>query len=87
MESKREALLKEASENRLSGSLQEKLAEVESMKLQPYGTLDAVRSFAFNFYCEEALGIVENSNGNHFVFFFSFPSSVTPHNLIMTRKL
>lgn len=78
MESKREALLKEAGGNRLL--IQEKLAEVDSMKLQPYGTFDAVRSFAFNFYCEEALGIVENSNGNHFIFFFPFPSSVTPHD-------
>lgn len=42
MESKREALLREACENRLSGSLQEKLDEVDSMKLQPYGTFDAV---------------------------------------------
>ncbi|KAI5679577.1 hypothetical protein M9H77_00804 [Catharanthus roseus] len=38
-----EAKLKKACENRLSGSLPEKLVEVDSLKLQPYGTFDSVR--------------------------------------------
>lgn len=42
MEAKREDLLEEARENTLMGPLQEKLVELESMKLQPYGTFDAV---------------------------------------------
>ncbi|XVF41277.1 hypothetical protein PTKIN_Ptkin01aG0267700 [Pterospermum kingtungense] len=42
MESKKEALLKEASENSLTGSrLQDKLAELESTKPHPYGTIQA----------------------------------------------
>lgn len=44
MESKKEALLKEASENGLIGStLQEKLDELESTKPHPYGTIHAAR--------------------------------------------
>lgn len=52
LEAKREALIKEARETRLSCSLQEKLAEIDSMKLQPYGAFDAVRFLysAFHFY-------------------------------------
>ncbi|KAL3505536.1 hypothetical protein ACH5RR_035377 [Cinchona calisaya] len=41
MEAKKENLLKKARENTLIGTLQEKFAELESMKPQPYGTFDA----------------------------------------------
>ncbi|XP_048432795.1 peroxisomal nicotinamide adenine dinucleotide carrier isoform X2 [Pyrus x bretschneideri] len=43
MEERKEALLKEASKNCLTGSaLQDKLAELDSIKPRPYGTLQAV---------------------------------------------
>ncbi|XWS65660.1 hypothetical protein CRYUN_Cryun05aG0132800 [Craigia yunnanensis] len=53
MESKKEALLKEASENSLIGSrLQEKLAELDSIKPHPYGTIHAAREV----YSEAGIG-------------------------------
>ncbi|KAM0964197.1 hypothetical protein ACFX13_023514 [Malus domestica] len=43
MEERKEALLREASKNCLTGSaLQDKLAELDSIKPRPYGTLQAV---------------------------------------------
>lgn len=52
MEERKEALLKEASENCLTGSeLQVKLAELDSIKPHPYGTWQAVGKF--NFFCPE----------------------------------
>lgn len=52
MEERKEALLKEASENRMTGSgLQVKLAELDSIKPHPYGTWQAVGKF--NFFCPE----------------------------------
>lgn len=48
MESKKEALLKEASENSLTVSrLEDKLAELDSTKPHPYGTIQAVGIFSF----------------------------------------
>lgn len=53
MESKKEALLREASENSLIGSgLQEKLAELDAIKPRPYGTIHAVREV----YTEAGIG-------------------------------
>lgn len=46
MEERKEALLREASENGLTGSeFQDKLAELDSIKPRPYGTLQAVGRF------------------------------------------
>lgn len=50
VEAKRESLLREASENDLlRSSLPQKLAELDSLKPHPYGTIHAVSSF-FPFY-------------------------------------
>lgn len=48
MEGKREALMKEASESSTGSTLQDKLAELDSIKPRPYGTFPAVR---FNYFC------------------------------------
>lgn len=49
IEDRKDALLKEASESCLiSSTLQDKLAELDSLKPRPYGTLQAV-SFSFRF--------------------------------------
>lgn len=56
MEERKEALLKEASKNRLTGSaLQDKWAELDSIKPRPYGTLQAVSQF--NFFCPSYISI------------------------------
>lgn len=48
MEERKEALLREASENGLTGSeFQDKLAELDSIKPRPYGTIQAVGRFFF----------------------------------------
>ena len=55
MEERKDALLREASENGLTGSeLQHKLDELDSIKSRPYGTLQAVSNiFSFVYFFEQ----------------------------------
>lgn len=51
MEAKRKSLLEGSSENSLIASLQDQLAELETRKRRPYGTVHAVRIVYISFSC------------------------------------